>query len=223
MARLVTARRAIAVSRGAHAGERSSGPMPYPGRLQQVKRQIVEIMLNGSGVRDIVRVLQVSPSTVIGKLKEGPVPFAKSTKLWWRGCCLETITVEIRRVKAVEVHEMWCFVQRKAQQCWLWHAMDHLTGVVLAYVFGRRMNEIFGELQTLLTPFGLIRFSTDTTGAYDRHLPTAAHTVGKLHPQQIERKHLTVRTRIKRLARKTICFSKSVFMHDGHWPLCESP
>ncbi|WP_032126932.1 IS1 family transposase, partial [Piscirickettsia salmonis] len=30
----------------------------------------------------------------------------------------------------------------------------------------------------------------------------------------IERKHLTLRTRIKRLARKTICFSKSEKMHD---------
>jgi insertion element IS1 protein InsB len=38
--------------------------------------------------------------------------------------------------------------------------------------------------------------------------------VGKSHTQQIERKHLTLCTRIKRLARKTLCFSKSVFMHD---------
>ena len=30
----------------------------------------------------------------------------------------------------------------------------------------------------------------------------------------IERKHLQLRTRIKRLARKTICFSKSEEMHD---------
>ncbi|MBD2367916.1 transposase, partial [Leptolyngbya sp. FACHB-161] len=30
----------------------------------------------------------------------------------------------------------------------------------------------------------------------------------------IERKHLTLRTRIKRLARKTICFSKTEKMHD---------
>jgi insertion element IS1 protein InsB len=32
--------------------------------------------------------------------------------------------------------------------------------------------------------------------------------------QAIERKHLTLRTRIKRLARKTICFSKPVSLHD---------
>jgi len=32
--------------------------------------------------------------------------------------------------------------------------------------------------------------------------------------EKIERKHLTLRTRIKRLVRKTICFSKSTQMHD---------
>ena len=44
----------------------------YPGRLSEVKRQIVEMTLNGSGVRDIARVLQVSPSTVIGELQKRP-------------------------------------------------------------------------------------------------------------------------------------------------------
>ena len=96
----------------------------------------------------------------------------------------------------------------------MWHAIDHLTGVVLAYVFGNRADEVFLQLQQLLKPFGLVHFYTDGAGVYQRHLPAAAHTVGKAHTQQIERKHLTLRTRIKRLARKTICFSKSVFMHD---------
>jgi insertion element IS1 protein InsB len=36
---------------------------------------------------------------------------------------------------------------------------------------------------------------------------------GKRNTQQIERKHLTLRTRLKRLVRKTICFSKSIEMH----------
>jgi insertion element IS1 protein InsB len=40
------------------------------------------------------------------------------------------------------------------------------------------------------------------------------HTVGKANTQRIERKHLTLRTCIKRLARKTICFSKTEKMHD---------
>ena len=44
--------------------------------------------------------------------------------------------------------------------------------------------------------------------------PPHQHVVGKRRTQQLERKHLTLRTRIKRLVRKTICFSRSVQMHD---------
>ena len=46
-------------------------------------------------------------------------------------------------------------------------------------------------------------------------LRSVVHTVGKANTQTIERKHLIFRTRIKRLARKTICFSKSIWLHDG--------
>jgi insertion element IS1 protein InsB len=89
-----------------------------------------------------------------------------------------------------------------------------LSGVVLAYAFGRRADKVLVKLQQLLKPFGLVHFYTDAAGVYERHLPTAAPTVGNIYTQQIERKHLTLRARMKRLARKTICFSKSVFMPD---------
>jgi insertion element IS1 protein InsB len=49
---------------------------------------------------------------------------------------------------------------------------------------------------------------------YLRLLAEQCHTVGKANTQEIERKHLTLRTRIKRLARKTSCFSKSEWLHD---------
>jgi insertion element IS1 protein InsB len=87
-------------------------------------------------------------------------------------CCPDAITVEVRRVEAAGVDEMWSFVKSKAQQRWLWHAIDHLTGVILAYAFGRRADEVFGELQKLLKPFGLVHFYTDTAGVYVLHLPT---------------------------------------------------
>ena len=57
----------------------------YPGRLPEVKRQIVEMTLNGSGVRDIARVLQVSPSTVISELKKRLAYSPRSTPWSWKG------------------------------------------------------------------------------------------------------------------------------------------
>jgi transposase-like protein len=48
----------------------------YPGCLPTVKQQIVEMTLNGSGIRDITRVLHVGPNTVLKELKksERPLP-----------------------------------------------------------------------------------------------------------------------------------------------------
>jgi insertion element IS1 protein InsB len=86
--------------------------------------------------------------------------------------------------------------------------------MVLAYIFGRRKDEVFLKLKALLAPFGLTRFDTDHWGAYTRHLDSAVHSPGKRNTQKIERKHLTLRTRIKRLVGKTICFLKSIQMHD---------
>jgi insertion element IS1 protein InsB len=124
------------------------------------------------------------------------------------------VEVIIRRADEAEVDEMWSFVGKKHEPRWLWHAIDHWSGRVLAYVFGRRTDEVFLQLKALLEPFGITHYHTDYWGAYSRHLDADEHTPGKRNTQKIERRHLTLRTRIKRLTRKTICFSKSIQMHD---------
>ena len=124
------------------------------------------------------------------------------------------VEVVLQRVDEAEVDEMGSFVGKKKEPRWLWHAIDHRTGQGLAYVCGRRKDEVFLQLKALLEPFGITHYYTDSWGAYERHLTPAVHSPGKRNTQQIERKHLTLRTRIKRLVRKTICFSKSIVMHD---------
>ena len=109
---------------------------------------------------------------------------------------------------------MWSYVGNKDHPRWFWHAIDHTSGEILAYVFGDRKDTVFLELKARLEPFGITRFYMDGWGAYERHLPPQQQVVGKENTQKIERKHLTLRTRIKRLARKTICFSKLDKMHD---------
>jgi insertion element IS1 protein InsB len=84
----------------------------------------------------------------------------------------------------------------------------------LAYVFGRRKDAVLRELKQVLEPFGITRFYTEHGDAYTRQLGPERHCPGKRQTQRIERKQLTLRTRIKRLARKTSCFSKSVQMQD---------
>ncbi len=74
----------------------------------------------------------------------------------------QQVEVELVPVKLVagtselegELDEMWSFVQKKENQRWLWHAIDHATGKVLAYVLGTRTDNVFLQLKTLLKTFG---------------------------------------------------------------------
>jgi len=40
------------------------------GRIPEIKEQVVDMSLNGSGIRDTARVLKISPTTVINELKK---------------------------------------------------------------------------------------------------------------------------------------------------------
>jgi IS1 family transposase len=61
---------------------------------------------------------------------------------------------------------------------------------------------------------GIHHFSPDGADVSTRHRNPEPQTVGKTQTQQSARKHLTFRTRLKRLVRKTSCFSKSLRRHD---------
>jgi len=184
------------------------------GCLPEVKDLIIDMSLNASGVRATARSLHISPNTVLSELKKQDPSLESVNTALLHTLNPADVTVELGRAGEAEMDELWSFVGRKPNPRWLWHAIDHQTGKVLAYVFGRRKDEVFIKLKALLEPFGLTHYYTDRWGAYTRHLDPETHTAGKRYTQKIERKHLTLRTRIKRLVRKTICFSKSTQMHD---------
>ena len=184
------------------------------GCVPEVKHTIIDMRLNASGMRDTARVLRISTDTVLRALRKKEAALASVHTTLLRTVNPAEIIVDIQQAGEAEVDEMWSFVGKKGNQRWLWHAIDHHTGKVLAYVFGRRKDAVFLQLKALLEPFGRTRFYTDHWGAYARHLDADVHSPGKRHTQQIERKHLTLRTRIKHLMRKTICCSKSIQMHD---------
>jgi insertion element IS1 protein InsB len=115
----------------------------------------------------------------------------------------------------LEMDEMWGRVMCKKTPCWLWHAINHDTGEIIAYVFGTREHEVLQKLLSLLSKLNveIIAVFSDDNFAYHDAIPEGVLFTGKRNTQRIERKHLTFRTRLKRLARRTICYSKSWTMH----------
>ena len=83
----------------------------------------------------------------------------------------------------------------------------------MASIFGRWQEAVCLARQALREPFGSTQFSTDGWGAYARHLAPEQQPVGKPHTQTSASNHSNLRTRIKRLVRRTLCFSKTTARH----------
>ena len=147
---------------GAVLARSADGPFcwssAYAGQSLDVKQQIVDMALNASGIRDTARVLHVSPTTVMKELKKRNLTCKQVNHRVLQHVHSERVEVEICRADALAVRrgfsselvEMWSYVRNKAQPRWLWHAIDHLSGTVLAYIFGRRKDTVFFELKELL-------------------------------------------------------------------------
>jgi insertion element IS1 protein InsB len=113
-----------------------------------------------------------------------------------------------------EMDEFWSFVQNKSNQRWRWYAIERNSGCILAWHNGKRTDRDFLVLWNMLQGFRIDTYHTDNWGSYAKYIPPERHQVGKDHTWKIERKNLNFRTHLKRLARKTICFSKSEMLHD---------
>ena len=126
----------------------------------------------------------------------------------------QDVNVVIQQGNAAELDEMWRVVGDKGPQRGWWPAIDPPRGPILAAVVGTQTATGFVKLTQLLAPGGMTHVDTDAWGTYQRHRHPPPQTLGQEKTQKIDRKQLTLRTRIKRLTRKTLCFAKSMQMHD---------
>ena len=173
----------------------------YLGRVESIRELIVPMTLNGCGVRDVSRVLFVSPNTVLKTLRAAaasipglPVP---------------------SKVRDLEIDEFWLFVGSKRRPRRTWHGFDRQRKRVVVYVNGRRTDQECRCLMKQMSRCQVSYFHTDGWPSYRRVLPQTRLSVSKGGTPQIERQNLNFRTRLKRLQRRTICFSRSEELHDA--------
>lgn len=128
---------------------------------------------------------------------------------------LSRLEVELRHY-TTEWDEFWSYVGSKANQRWTWYLIERRSGIVIAWENGRRQDEVLQRLLDNVAPIPISICYTDDWPAYERLFPSRyKHLIGKGDTWKIERKNLNFRTHIKRLNRKTICFSKNEEIHDN--------
>ncbi|MEX8547387.1 MAG: IS1 family transposase [Mucilaginibacter sp.] len=148
------------------------------------------------------------------------------TALWhWAldiGCVLKSILTmgkasEIRPkhncYHLVQIDEQWSYVGNKQKKVWLLYAICEQSGEILAANWGKRSKKSVKALLKKLQEREINFYCTDHWKAFAQVLPKEKHIFGKKYTKKIEGINTWFRTRLRRLARRTVCFSKKLIYH----------
>jgi insertion element IS1 protein InsB len=171
----------------------------YRGRAPENKALILKMLCRGSGVRDCTAVSGVSKSTVLTWIKAWAVGLALKPRK--------------RAYRHVQLDEHWSYVGKKAKKVWLLYAYAVEEDEIIAFTMGRRSAEAVRNLFVKLKHLDIDLFLTDEWEAFATVLPKAKHLIGKQYTKAIEGVNTFFRTRVRRLVRKTVCFSKKLIYH----------
>jgi len=163
---------------------------------------LVSLLKEGCSVRGISRVLKISKDTVLSRMlkisRQIKIPYFNKF-----GC-------------KFEVDEMWSFIGRKNNVTWITYALERETKNIIDFYVGRKSKETIRPLIDKVLLLQPTRIYTDRLNIYPALIPKNIHKRFQYCTNRIERMNLNLRTHIKRLSRKTICFSRDKKYLEAH-------
>jgi len=118
----------------------------------------------------------------------------------------------IPKGRSYEVDELATYVCNKKNRIWVAYALDRKRKAVAAMRVGKRSKRTLRPLINTLVLADAKRIQTDALNLYHSLIPEPIHRVKRAGTNGIERMNLTLRTHLKRLNRRTLCYSKSATM-----------
>lgn len=160
--------------------------------------QIKTLLVEGCGIRSIGRILAISPSTVIRRI------ISISNHLQRPFSILQN--------KEYQVDELFTFIKYKDNRICVAYSFEPKTKRVINFVVGRRNKTNLRKVIDTLVLSNCKRIITDKLNIYKELIPKEIHSTKHRGINHIERNNLNLRTHLKRLNRKTICYTKSIVM-----------
>lgn len=161
---------------------------------EDINLSIKEHLKEGCGIRSISRLLQISVTTVMSRIRKIANTVRKPL---------------VSFGKEYEMDEMCTYIKCKTRKRWIAYAIRRDTKEVIDFSIGSRSNKTLKKVTDTLVLSNALKVFTDKLPNYKYLLPKDIHSTKYRGTNHIERKNLTLRTHLKRLSRRTICFSKS--------------
>lgn len=178
-----------------------------PRRDADFKARVLAAYQDRMSLRGIHRTFGACYQSVIRWLgkKTGAMPDFKDTLL------------PAQKGDVLELDELWSFVGRKADTCWLWVALCRRTRQIVAYTLGDRSEQGARDLRATLPKDYVCRATrSDLWAPYAAVFPARTHrSCGKEEGEtnHVERWFGTLRARVGRLVRRAYSFSKDAGNH----------
>lgn len=167
----------------------------YNAYKNNINQDIILLTKEGLGIRSTARILQISTTTLLKRI----IAIAKNIQ--------QPI---ISKGKTYEVDEMCTYIHHKRNFIWLVYALERDSKRVVSFNVGKRTNKTLSRVLTTLKLSEAKKIFTDRLKNYRYLIEEKLHSIKRFGTNHIERKNLTLRTHLKRLNRRTICFSKSL-------------
>lgn len=155
---------------------------------------LVKLLKEGCGVRSTVRILGISCGTVLSRLLKASRR-TRQPQSYTYG-------------QKYEVDELYARIADEPSRLYITYAIEQESRNVIDFVIGGRSAENIAPLINKILLLKPKRIYTDRLNVYSSLIPKEIHRRFRYCTNRIERNHLTHRTHIKRLSRKTICYSK---------------
>ena len=170
---------------------------------QETTNTLIKSMLKeGCGVLSISRIIGISKNTVLSRMVKiiNQIKAPYFNKL---GC-------------KFEIDKLWTYIKQKDNFTWITYVIERETKQVIDFFVGNKSKENIRPLIHKVLLLQPDKIYTDRLNVYPSLIPKSIHRRFQYCTNKIERMNLTLRTHIKRLSRKTICFSKSEKYLEAH-------
>ena len=178
-----------------HCKKRFLNQYHYKAYQTDKNQQIIQFTKEGVGIRSTARILKISTTTLLRRI----LIIADSIP-----------NPPIVNNKTYEVDEMRTYVKKKSRLIWIVYALEHSTKSVVSFNVGARTNRTLNVVLRTLQFSEAKRIYTDKLPSYKILISKPIHRTAIRGTNHIERTNLTLRTHLKRLNRRTICYSRSV-------------
>ena len=167
----------------------------------KINEQIIKYVKNGCGIRSIGRLIDISNTTVMKRIRS-------------IASCLESTYSGSKRC-SYEMDELHTFAGDKNNDQWVIYAINKGTRKIVDLFVGKRNKENIKIIVDKVLRFHPKRIYTDRLNIYPGLIDKAIHKPGRYLTNRIERMNLTLRTHLKRLTRSTLCYSKKADMLEA--------